>query len=182
MNKRRIKITSRLKQEKEISFKHSGDVGDLWYSLPIIKKYGKGNVYLNPFGLRTKKVDGTRSGFTKELIDLCIPLLEAQPYVNKASVWDGRKVTIDIDNFRKEEIDNMGVNLCEWILRCFGIPFSYASDAWIHCDKRKSLPPYFPDRPDLETPPRNFMKSITFIKMTRFSSVFPTNTNSFKTK
>lgn len=124
------------------TFKHSGDLGDLWYSLPVIKYLGGGGIYLNHRGLSTKKIDGTDSGFTKTLINLCIPLLEAQPYINSVKFWDKESVKVDIDEFRRF-IHIKDGNLCKSILYSFSVPMSELNEAWITCGKRTLAPTVF---------------------------------------
>lgn len=119
---------------KEAVFKHSGDIGDLIYSLPIIRYLGGGTVLLNAKGLGAKKVDGTMSGFNHEIIKMILPLIEIQPYIHRAGVWENEWLTVDIDIFRKIRISSS--NLCEKILKSFACPFSETNNPWLHCDKK----------------------------------------------
>ena len=70
------------------TFKHSGDLGDIIYSLPTIRALGGGILYLDPEGgandkyVRDQSVDG-RTRLNKLTIDSLTPLLEAQPYIEK---------------------------------------------------------------------------------------------------
>lgn len=117
------------------TFKHSGDLGDLWYSLPVIRFLGGGRVYLNPKGLPTKKSDGTASGFNEDLIKLCVPLLEAQPYITKSGVWRTESIAVDLDYFRHRL--NTTFNLCQKILAAFSVPAKEMNTKWIECDEKK---------------------------------------------
>lgn len=123
------------------TFKHSGDIGDLLYSLPVVRYLGGGTLLLNPNGLPSIKIDGSKSGFNPELIKILLPLLEAQPYISKAGTWEDQDVDLDIDRFR-----NIGVfpaNLCEKILTSFGVPFSETNLSWITCRKNPIAPVVF---------------------------------------
>ncbi len=118
-------------------FKHSGDLGDLWYSLPVVSHHGGGEIALNPEGLPTPKMDGSASGLTRHMIEMCRPLLESQSYIKKVSVWDRRKVDCDLDLFRIG-VDYNKVNLCRWILKSFRVGFEKAADtAWITCGENR---------------------------------------------
>jgi hypothetical protein len=117
------------------TFKHSGDLGDLWYSLPAVRFLGGGRVFLNSKGLPTKKSDGTASGFNEDLIKLCIPLLDAQPYISKSGVWRHESISVDLDYFRHRH--NHTFNLCEKILVAFSVPFKEVDKKWINCDEKK---------------------------------------------
>jgi hypothetical protein len=54
--------------KNSVTIKHSGDIGDLIYILPVLRYYGGGSLYLNPLGLPSKKCDGTSSGFNPDII------------------------------------------------------------------------------------------------------------------
>lgn len=57
-------------------FIHSGDLGDIIYSLPTIKRMGGGTLWLAD----AKGVE-TAHGMTRERFNAIAPLLEAQPYI-----------------------------------------------------------------------------------------------------
>jgi hypothetical protein len=116
------------------SYKHSGDIGDLIYSLLVIRETGGGSLYLSTDGLGTKG-DGTKSGFTIDTIKYVKPFLEAQPYITQVKEYGNERVTIDIDLFRK--IDISAPNLCQKILGAFSIPFCHTDLPWIQCDSKK---------------------------------------------
>lgn len=120
----------------EGTFKHTGDLGDLWYSLPVIRFLGGGTMYLNPNGFKSKKIDGSASGLTKDLINMCKPLLELQSYIKAVDIWDeSKKIIVDIDSFRR----NFGnkSTLCETILASFSVPFTETEKPWIECEPKK---------------------------------------------
>jgi len=121
-----------------ITFKHSGDIGDLIYSLPVLRYYGGGFLNLNPNGLSTKKCDGTSSGFNRDLIQFVLPLLQIQPYIKQCGIWDFSPCLIDGDYFRK--VESGILNLCEKILFSFGVPFSETEKPWIFCEPKKIAP------------------------------------------
>jgi hypothetical protein len=116
------------------SYKHSGDIGDLIYSLPIMRYYGGGHLQLNPYGLPSKKYDGSKSGFNKNIIRILTPLLQLQDYIHSVTIWDKKRVDVDIDYFRTNpaECDN----LCGKILGTFHVPFEETDTPWITCEKK----------------------------------------------
>lgn len=126
--------TARFFGAKSGTFKHSGDIGDLIYSLPVVRYFGGGTLYLNPIGLPTRKVDGTRSGFNYSQIELLKPLLKEQFYIKDVIPWHGEKVDVDLDYFRSP--GNHVFNLCEKILSAFSVPFKESSTPWITCDSK----------------------------------------------
>lgn len=116
-------------------FKHSGDCGDLIYSLPVVKYYGGGNIHLNVNGLTSTKYDGSESGFSLKLIKMLQPLLESQEYIKSANIWNLNKINFDLDYFRKQI--NVKQNLCESILHTFDVPFKETNEIWLKCNEKK---------------------------------------------
>ena len=116
------------------TYKHSGDIGDLLYSLPLIKETGGGTLYLSTHGLG-QKGDGTRSGFDDHIINFIKPLLSQQSYIKKVEKHTHEKVNIDIDMFRK--INMKSSNLCSKILLAFSVPLESTNKPWIQCDEKK---------------------------------------------
>lgn len=114
------------------TFKHSGDMGDLWYSLPVMRHMGSGTLYLALDALGSAKQDGTPSGLSKNLVEMMKPLLLAQPYVDDVKIWQGEKVDIDMDIFRTVNMYG-DINLCELILMNNGVPFSESETPWLSC-------------------------------------------------
>jgi len=128
---------------QEGTFKHSGDLGDLYYSLPIIRYYGGGTLFLNPYGLNTKKVDGTPSGLNETTMKMVMPLLEIQPYIKEVKKWNSSiSVAVNIDDFRGN-FHFPATTLCGKILGNFNVPFSETDNAWITCDPIKVAPTVF---------------------------------------
>lgn len=123
------------------SFKHSGDIGDLIYSLPVIRYLGYSDLYLNPRGLATKKIDGSASGFNLDLIKILTPLLESQHYIRKVDCWNNESVIVDMDYFRK--VNPPVPNLCEKILYSFSIPFYETQKPWIQVESKRIAPLVF---------------------------------------
>jgi len=119
------------------TYKHSGDIGDLIYSLPVIPYFGSAILYLNPKGLKSKKFDGSRSGLDEKSIAALRPLLEKQIYIKKLSNWSDEDIEVDLDSFRKLGIKYHTVNLCQEILKTFNTPFSMAQKPWLYADSKR---------------------------------------------
>ena len=124
--------------KNSVTIKHSGDIGDLIYSLPVLRYYGGGSLYLNPLGLPSKKCDGTSSGFNPDIIKFIMPLLESQNYVTSCNFYQEQKTLIDGDYFRKISVNIL--NLCEKILYSYSVPFSETEKPWIYCEPKKISP------------------------------------------
>lgn len=86
-------------------FHHSGDAGDVIYSLPVMALLGGGALFLSPHNRHPHPMDTkwTRSGGLPDFVDNIRPLLEAQPYVDRCSYTHGTPYSTDFDlnAFRK---------------------------------------------------------------------------------
>lgn len=120
------------------TFKHSGDLGDIIYSLPSMKALGGGILYLDPLGGETNKYvkeqcpDG-RTNLNKKSIDFITPLLKSLPYVTDVKYFNNEKIDYDLDNFREclTRKDRRSDNLVDCSLQSFNIDFNKSNDAWL---------------------------------------------------
>ena len=79
------------------SFLHSGDLGDIIYSLPSIKKLGGGTLYLNPSANNLQNNYPIKTKLTKNSINLLRPLLLEQEYIYDVSIWNGNAIDYNLD-------------------------------------------------------------------------------------
>jgi hypothetical protein len=125
------------------TFKHSGDLGDIVYSLPTIRALGGGILYLDPNGgeddpfIKMQCIDG-KTRLSKQTIDTLSPLLKLQPYISDVKYWNGEKVDYNLDEFRKKFNDprkrSKTSNLADLHLEQFNLPFSEVEKPWLHVD------------------------------------------------
>jgi hypothetical protein len=120
------------------TYKHSGTLGDLIYSLSIVKKMGAGqfSVALNnieycvsQYGYRPDEVDPAHRGrFTEQDFEWLKPLLERQSYITEAVAWrqGDAEPEVDLDRFRGTLFRGFEGNYVEAYHRAFNIPFSMA--------------------------------------------------------
>ena len=131
------------------TFKHSGDLGDIIYSLPTIRALGGGVLYLDPEGgasdpyVKAQSVDG-RTRLNKSTIDSLTPLLEAQPYIEKVKYLEPTtKIDYNLDEFRKRFSDpkrrSATCNLADLHLDHFNLPESEVLKPWLHLDGETKL-------------------------------------------
>jgi hypothetical protein len=73
------------------TFKHSGKLGDIIYSLPAVRALGGGTMLLNPNRLVDLSIDAANS---------LLPLLASQDYIEDARLWRGEGISVDLDGFR----------------------------------------------------------------------------------
>lgn len=115
--------------KKATSFCHAGTIGDVWASLPAVKEcvrvsgipaefylnkdipaeYYKGAVH------PTKDESGKQVRLNQKMIDMIIPLLEAQPYIGKADTHDGiMKVDVDLNRVNETFVNMPNHPLSYW--------------------------------------------------------------------
>jgi len=104
------------------NFFHSGEAGDIIFSLPTIKAMGGGTLQIVNF-------DKQRSESIKKLI-------EVQPYINEVIITDGYVGGIDLNRFREHAAHN--VNLVEAHFRGQGIPIDPTwKEGWLTLPERE---------------------------------------------
>jgi len=111
------------------TFLHSGDTGDVVYSLPAIKELGGGKIFLDPLWEATL--------FNENNAKLLIPLLVAQPYIEDVALYNGEAIDYDLNRFRYSGLDLVTMNLSEAYLRTFSLPTDLINKQWLNVGKRK---------------------------------------------
>jgi hypothetical protein len=130
------------------TFKHSGDQGDIIFSLPAMRALGGGIFYLDPEGglsnpmIKWRGHDRTRLNATS--IDSLATLLARQPYITEVRHWKGEPIDYDLDQFRKHVRFN---NLSDSHLTAFELPLTERDTAWLQVPD----PIVIPNRPIVVT-------------------------------
>lgn len=122
------------------TFLHSGDLGDIIFSLPTIKKLGGGTLYLNPAGESNLAHYPLQTKFSKSSALQLIPLLRQQPYITDVQLWQGEAIDFNLDKFRQHIKFN---NLALSHLDAFKLDFSNATEPWLAKPKLRELPKRF---------------------------------------
>jgi hypothetical protein len=113
------------------SFKHSGTLGDLIYSLPLVKHLGGGEFYLhlgqiNGISKNIYNVDPPafhQGRMNLKDFDFMQSFMQAQPYISKFATLDPRstEITHNLDRFRLPFASGTGLNYVEYYAQTFGI-------------------------------------------------------------
>lgn len=113
-------------------FIHSGDLGDVIYSLPTVKAMGGGKLILADVpGIRTMH------GMTRERREAITPLLAAQPYVHGVygpfdlMPTDEGEASIDLNEFRRRGRDLVNEWLPNHYLDVHGVDRAAAFSPWL---------------------------------------------------
>ena len=138
------------------TYKHSGTLGDLIYSLSIVKKMSQGNamflVALNniencvaQYGYRPDEVDPAHRGrFTVQDYGWLRPLLKRQSYIKEVGTWSLGIMDpdVDLDRFRGTLFRGFEGNYVEAYHRAFDLPFlmSDYDTPWLEADAQTVAP------------------------------------------
>jgi len=110
-------------------FKHSGDIGDLIYCLPVIKGFGGGELKLS---YNSNIKNPLFKGFNENILESLRPLLLRQSYIYDVGVYKGEEDVINLDRFK--ELPLSKINICKETLKLFGLPLTYALEPWLFAE------------------------------------------------
>lgn len=150
------------------NFKHSGDLGDIIYSLPTVKVLGGGNLYLDcSSGISDinciNQCYGGKTKFTEKSFNFLKPLIDSQNYV-KCFKWDeARKIDYNLNMFRKKFLDgsarNKNHNLIDLHLDSLNLPVWDYNNPWIYLEDEIKL-----DRSIIVTRTARYQSSYGFLQ------------------
>lgn len=122
-------------------FKHSGDLGDIIFSLPTIRALGGGVLYLDPLGAETAK--SVKDFKTKLSLKSALGMkdfLNTQEYITDVKIWAGEEIDYNLDSFR----DNIKYNnLVISHLSAFNLDKDISKNQWIDVQEKIQLPKQF---------------------------------------
>jgi hypothetical protein len=135
--------------ERPMIFHHSGDAGDVIYSLPVVKALGGGVIFLsgdNRYAYPGNSRWGTQ-GAPRDWVDNIAPLLTAQGYVWGASYCKNLPSSVDVDlnafrTFYANKTADRWDSLFNLHQRAFNVRWPEA-DPWLEIDN----PSIIPNRP-----------------------------------
>lgn len=110
---------------KEQTFKHSGNLGDIIFCLPTIMALGGGTLYIS---------DGKGKllrPMSKTMVTQIIELLKGQPYLNDVLPYHNETIDYDLDKFREKHGPGSDVHLAQRHLMAFGVDYDL-SLPWLH--------------------------------------------------
>jgi len=113
-------------QDRMLSFKHSGNAGDIIYALPTIKALnGIHGAHLSlalgmPLsGSTLHPLGGVM--LNQQMYDNLSPLLLQQNYISKLSIYHNNDIDFDLDLFRKLPVPFDRTNISRWYFNLLGI-------------------------------------------------------------
>lgn len=117
------KILAFCKTNKQLNINHSGNIGDVIYALPTIKRIYEitgipVNLYLKlgqPRILPQYMSHPLGSVMlNQKMVDMLAPLVNTQPYIATCEVYNGQAIHIDLDIFRSQTIPLDKANIARW--------------------------------------------------------------------
>ena len=121
-----IKNVETIKKKKELNFVHSGHLGDLIYSFPVVKEISKNrkcNFYVKINKKMPVDYPNHPSGnvyLDERIVNLLIPLLKNQSFINKSGIHKDEEIDIDLDFFREIPID-IKFHSIRWYMHLTGV-------------------------------------------------------------
>ncbi len=143
-----IEFSEIIKTKKNISFLHSGHLGDIINSLPVIKELSKKKI-CNLYIQKDKKIPShvisregsTNSVFLKEQsIIKILPLLNNQTFINKVEIFNNQFIDIDLNFFRELPI-NFNIDSVRWYFHLTGC-FPDLSRSYLEVQPNKNYENY----------------------------------------
>jgi len=125
-------IHAALERKKSLSFLHSGHLGDLMYSLPLVKELAKNyecNYYVQVDKKTNVNYGSHPSGdvfINKKTARLMLPLLKSQNYFKNVEVYNGEEIDINLDLFRDIPI-SFYFHSTRWYMHLTGTQFDMTS-------------------------------------------------------
>ena len=123
-----VKINKAIDNKKELNLFHSGPLGDLIYSFPLIRKLSerhKCNLYVNlnkKFTYEYYKHTGKGFYIDDRTYNFLIPLLEKQSFISKFKKYENEKIDVNLDLFREIPI-SFTFNSPRWFFAIAGEHF-----------------------------------------------------------
>jgi len=120
-----VEIQRVIENKKELSFLHSGHLGDIIYSFPVIKELSKNhkcNLYIQankPMPLVYHNHPSGKVFLDKRTVDLAIPLFKNQNFLNSVNIYNDEKIDINLDIFRDVPI-NVRFHSIRWYFHITG--------------------------------------------------------------
>jgi hypothetical protein len=107
---------------------HAGSIGDVWASLPAVKEYHKQTGHKINFYLvkdlpafyyegathPTKSDSGAEVMLNRKMIEMMIPLLEAQPFISECKVWEEEPYLVDLNQIRETYVGMPAMSINRW--------------------------------------------------------------------
>ena len=119
-------IRTDISSKSDAYFRHSGNAGDIIYSLPAIITLAEGrniHLYLNINQPRTGKMYHPLGNvmLNEQMVAMLQPLLLQQPYIQSCEIYRDQPIDFDMDIFRQYPFNYRMHSIARWYFLAFGI-------------------------------------------------------------
>lgn len=100
-----------IREQSHLNFLHSGHLGDIIYSLPVIQELSKTHscslfIQVNrPIDIVYHNHPAGNVFLTEKIVDKLFPLLQKQTYLKEVKKYDSEDIHINLDEFRNLPLD-----------------------------------------------------------------------------
>ena len=142
-----MEAINKIESGNNITTLHSGNAGDIIYSLPVVKKIaeitGRPVNYLlklnEPLRLAKEMTHPLNNVMLNtKMAEGLIPLLTSQTYINDSSVFEDQPVDINLSAFRESGLDLNKCNIARWNFYITGI-YTNLSEPWLDIEPDKEF-------------------------------------------
>ena len=138
------KISNAIQKKNELSFLHSGNLGDIINSLPLIKELSKNKKCtlfietnkLLPLHVRNVKHPFGKYFLTENSAKKIMPLLLKQNYIEKVQIFNNQNIDINLNLFREMAL-NFNIDSIRWYFHITGIHADLDKPYLINIDEHK---------------------------------------------
>lgn len=135
------------------SFIHSGNIGDVWASIPAMNEYyaktgnkvllylvsGQKAIYYEGANHPTKNEDGEHVILNDKMIEMMIPLLMAQSFIDEVKIWKDEKADVDLDRIRSTYVGMPNFSINRWYFYIYPDLSCDLSAVWMNVPDNNNL-------------------------------------------
>ena len=124
-------IRNKIKNNKKISFLHSGHLGDLVYALAVVQELSKDHechFYIQSnkkIPVEYYKHPAGSVYIDDRMLNLFLPLMKKQKFINKVEKYNGQEIDVNFDIFRTLPV-NIHFNSPRWYFHITGVQVELA--------------------------------------------------------
>lgn len=135
-------------------FIHPGNIGDCWAAIPAMREYYRqtGNKiklylvanqdahYYDGATHPTKDEKGINVMLNNKMIEMMIPLLQAQEFIDEAKIWENEPFDYDFGMIRETEVGMPGMSINRWYFYIYADLNCDLSKVWLDVPRGTSAP------------------------------------------
>tara|TARA_Y100000590_G_scaffold469849_1_gene660146 strand:+ start:2376 stop:3290 length:915 start_codon:yes stop_codon:yes gene_type:complete len=138
-----LEIEKNIENNQELTFLHSGHLGDIVYSMPVIKELSKKHkckLYIQvnkPMIVDYQNHPSGKVFLDKRIVNLALPLFRNQNFLSSVDIYNNEKIHINLDLFRDVPI-NIRFHSTRWYTHITGTHFDI-NDSFLFVNEHASI-------------------------------------------